>query len=78
MSGVRLTAVYIISWATLATLIGAGGLGQLIYGGLSVYDKPLIFASAITTMALTIFVDLLLGVLEKGLTKKTTHEEGAK
>ncbi|MBR2570474.1 MAG: ABC transporter permease, partial [Paenibacillus sp.] len=34
MSGVRITTVYIISWATLATLIGAGGLGQLIVSGL--------------------------------------------
>jgi osmoprotectant transport system permease protein len=75
MSGIRLTTIYIISWATLATLIGAGGLGELIYGGLSVYDKPLIFASAITTMILAIVIDFLLGSLEKFLTKQTTSKE---
>lgn len=75
MSGIRLTTIYIISWATLATLIGAGGLGELIYGGLSVYDKPLIFASSITTMILAIIIDFLLGVLEKFLTKQTTSRE---
>ncbi|MXQ53486.1 ABC transporter permease [Shimazuella alba] len=75
MSGIRLTTIYIISWATLATLIGAGGLGELIYGGLSVYDKPLIFASSITTMILAIVIDFLLGALEKFLTKQTTSRE---
>lgn len=72
MSGIRLTAIYIISWATLATLIGAGGLGELIYGGLSVYDKPLIFASAITTMLLAIVIDFLLSLLEKAFSQQTT------
>src|SRR5699024_8755096 len=33
MSGVRLTMVYLINWATLAGIIGAGGLGELIIGG---------------------------------------------
>src|SRR5690606_15458194 len=50
MSGIRLTTVYIINWATLATLIGAGGLGQPIISGLGVYDKPLILAAAILSM----------------------------
>ncbi|WP_153945090.1 ABC transporter permease subunit, partial [Acinetobacter baumannii] len=70
MSGIRLTTVYIISWATLATLIGAGGLGELIVGGLSVYDKPLIFASAFFAMALALLVDFLLSLLEKRMTKR--------
>jgi len=30
ISGIRMTSVYIISWATLAALIGAGGLGDLM------------------------------------------------
>lgn len=30
MSGIRVTSVYIISWTTLAALIGAGGLGDLV------------------------------------------------
>jgi osmoprotectant transport system permease protein len=74
MSGIRLTTIYIISWATLATLIGAGGLGELIYGGLSVYDKPLILASAITAMLLAIFIDFLLSLLERALTPQTHSE----
>ncbi|MGC4377693.1 ABC transporter permease [Fictibacillus sp. Mic-4] len=74
MAGIRLTTVYIISWATLATLIGAGGLGQLIVGGLAVYDKPLIFASAVLAMVLALIIDFLLSVLEKSISKRTHTE----
>ncbi|KKI90752.1 choline ABC transporter permease [Bacillus sp. SA1-12] len=74
MSGIRLTTVYIISWATLATLIGAGGLGQLIVGGLAVYDKPLIFASALLAMVLALVMDFLLSLVEKAITKSTLSE----
>ena len=70
MSGIRLTTVYIINWATLATLIGAGGLGEPIISGLGVYDKPLIFAAAALSMLLALAADFLLGLLEKAFFKK--------
>ncbi|GAA0435586.1 ABC transporter permease [Lentibacillus halophilus] len=65
MSGIRLTTVYIINWAALATLIGAGGLGELIVSGLGVYDKPLILAAAILAMLLALVADFSLGKVEK-------------
>lgn len=34
VTGIRLAAVYLVSWATLASLIGAGGLGDLIFSGI--------------------------------------------
>ena len=64
MSGIRLTTVYIISWATLATLIGAGGLGELIIGGMGVNNKPLIFAAAIMAMVLALVVDFIFAKVE--------------
>ena len=70
MSGIRLTTVYIVNWATLATLIGAGGLGEPIISGLGVYDKPLIFAAAILSMLLALVADFLLGLVEKAFFKK--------
>lgn len=72
MSGVRLTTIYIISWATLATLIGAGGLGQLIVGGLGVYNKPLILAASLVSMALALCTDFILGKLEKRMFNSKT------
>ncbi len=69
MSGIRLTTVYIISWATLATLIGAGGLGELIIGGMGVNNKPLIFAAAFMAMILALIVDFLFARVENMFTK---------
>jgi len=75
MSGIRLTTVYIINWATLATLIGAGGLGQPIISGLGVYDKPLILAAAVLAMLLALIADFTLGLVEKVFFKKNQAQQ---
>lgn len=76
MSGIRLTTVYIINWATLAAVIGAGGLGELIIGGMGVNNKPLIFAAAVMAMALAFFANILFSQFEKLFShRKSTHEE---
>ena len=38
MAGIRLTTVYLIGWATLASYIGAGGLGDYIFSGMTLYQ----------------------------------------
>lgn len=38
ISGIRLSSVYVISWATLASYVGAGGLGDLVFNGLNLYQ----------------------------------------
>lgn len=68
MAGIRLAAVYVIAWATLASYIGAGGLGDLIFSGLNNYQPPLIFAGTIPVTILALLADWLLGLLEKKLT----------
>lgn len=75
MSGIRLTTVYIINWATLAALIGAGGLGQLIIGGMAVNNKPLILAAALLAMVLALGVDFVFARIEKTFFKRETKEE---
>ena len=42
MSGIRLSAVYVLAWATLASYIGAGGLGDYIFTGLQNYIPAMI------------------------------------
>lgn len=74
MSGIRLTTVYIINWATLAALIGAGGLGQLIIGGMGVNNKPLILAAAILAMLLALVVDFLFARIESVFSKRGKRE----
>ena len=69
VSGVRMSAVYIISWATLAALIGAGGLGDLIWMGLQSYNFDLIFAGSIPATIMALLVSFSLGLVERLVSK---------
>lgn len=70
MGGVRIATVTGIGIATIATLIGAGGLGQLIYQGIGMMNNEMIFAGAICSALLALSADLILGLVEKKLTSK--------
>ncbi|MFC6323912.1 ABC transporter permease [Companilactobacillus baiquanensis] len=71
MAGVRLSAVYVISWSTLASYIGAGGLGDFIFNGLNLYNPALIIGGTIPVSILAILTDYLLGKFEKKVTPIT-------
>ena len=68
MGGVRIAAVTCIGVATIATLIGAGGLGSLIYQGISMVNFNMIFSGAIPAALLALLTDFILGWFEKKLT----------
>lgn len=70
MGGIRISAVTSIGITTIATLIGAGGLGDFIYRGLSTYNNAMILTGAFFSAILALVVDFLLGLLEKSLTSK--------
>ncbi|EUJ24970.1 ABC transporter permease [Listeria grandensis] len=70
MAGIRLSAVYIIAWATLASYIGAGGLGDFIFNGLNLYRPDLILGGAIPVTILALLVEFFLGKLEVKITPK--------
>ena len=65
LSGVRLSAVYVISWATLASYVGAGGLGDFVFNGLNLYNANMIIAAAIAVTILALIVDFVLSRIEK-------------
>ncbi len=65
LSGIRLSAVYVISWTTLASYIGAGGLGDFIFNGLNLYQADLILGGAIPVTLLALIVDFLLNKVER-------------
>ncbi|MGE8024133.1 ABC transporter permease [Staphylococcus pasteuri] len=65
ISGIRLSSVYVISWATLASYVGAGGLGDLVFNGLNLYQPPMIISAAILVTLLALIVDMLLSLIEK-------------
>src|SRR5699024_10502813 len=68
MFGVRLATVYLIGCVTLASCIGAGGLGDYIVSGLSLYQTEFIIAGAIPVTILALFTDLFLGKVEEWVT----------
>ncbi|CAJ1225676.1 ABC transporter permease [Levilactobacillus zymae] len=70
MSGIRLSATYVIAWATLASYIGAGGLGDFIFNGLNLYRSDLILGGSIPVILLALLVDYLLGKVEFAVTPK--------
>ncbi|WP_204780324.1 ABC transporter permease [Limosilactobacillus oris] len=54
LNGIKLAIVEIIASATLATYIGAGGLGTLIFTGLGLYDVTYIVIGAVSVAALSL------------------------
>ena len=78
MAGVRMAAVQTISIATIATFIGAGGLGDLIMRGLGMYDTAIILTGAIPTALLAIIFDRLLLYLDDKLTPKGLRKKNKK
>lgn len=59
--GLRTAVTESIASATLATFIGAGGLGNEIVRGLQTDDATLLFAGALAVAALALGADALLG-----------------
>lgn len=70
MAGIRTATVLTVGIATLATFVGAGGLGDVIYRGLQSYNNSLVLAGALPVAFLAIMFDFLLKWVEKKLTPK--------
>ncbi|HEV3485376.1 MAG TPA: glycine betaine ABC transporter substrate-binding protein [Vicinamibacterales bacterium] len=70
LAGVRVAAVVGVGSATIAAAIGAGGLGQYIYRGLSMVDSTVILAGAIPAAVLALIVDGALLWLERQLSPR--------
>ena len=71
VAGVRVAAVVGVGAATIAAAIGAGGLGDFIFRGLSMTDPTVILAGAVPAALLALAVDAGLGWLERVLTPGT-------
>jgi osmoprotectant transport system permease protein len=67
MAGLRVAAVTGIGVATIAALIGAGGLGYFIFLGVQTVNTKLILLGAIPAALMALAADYGLGVLEKRL-----------
>ncbi len=70
MAGIRTATVMTIGVATLASLIGAGGLGDLIFRGIASVNPGLILTGAVPSAVLAVLFDSIFRFLERQLTPK--------
>jgi osmoprotectant transport system permease protein len=61
LAGVRTALAINVGTVPLAFLIGAGGLGELIFTGIDLMEPSMLLAGAIPTAVLAILVDYLVG-----------------
>jgi osmoprotectant transport system permease protein len=65
LAGVRVATVIGVGVATIAAAIGAGGLGQYIFRGVSMVSHSVILAGAVPAALLAVLADTALGWVER-------------
>lgn len=76
ISGLRMSTVYTVSWAVLAAMIGLGGLGELIYSGISSNNSMLILGGAIPAAIMAVLLSQLIDLLRRILIPKPMRRDG--
>src|SRR6056297_3067944 len=67
IAGIQTAAVITVGTAVISNLIGAGGLGQLIFTGLIRFDTQKILLGSILSAVIAIIIDRLFDLIEKML-----------
>jgi osmoprotectant transport system permease protein len=65
LAGLRISAVQVIATATLAAVLGAGGLGRPIIDGIAQQDDPELFMGALLVALLAIATELTFAWLQR-------------
>jgi osmoprotectant transport system permease protein len=68
MAGIRTSTVICVGVATLGGIVGAGGLGELIWLGIDRSNDALIYAGAVPAMGLALALDGFLALGERAFT----------
>lgn len=72
-AGIRTATVINVGVATLAAYIGAGGLGEFIFGGIALNNSHMILAGAIPAAILAIVFDQLLAKVQRRRQVRIAH-----
>lgn len=67
-AGLRTTTVQVVATATLAALVGGGGLGRYVVDGFALQDLTLMFAGVVCVSVLSVGTEAILAVVQKYLT----------
>lgn len=70
LAGIKTSAIWILATATLAALIGAGGLGEPIVSGLNLNDPTTLLEGAIPAALLALAIQGLFELLDRVLVPK--------
>lgn len=65
IAGLRMAAIYTVSWTVLAAMIGRGGLGTFVYQGVASNNNTLILLGAIPAAVLAILFGAAIDLLQK-------------
>jgi osmoprotectant transport system permease protein len=74
-AGVRTATVINVGVATLASYIGAGGLGEFIFGGIALDNSSMVLAGAIPAALLAVFFDQLLAYVQQRSKRTRTRQD---
>lgn len=67
MTGLRSAAVQVVATASIAAMVGLGGLGRIITAGFNTYDTAQVFAGAVLVAGLALLVEGVLVGLDRWL-----------
>ncbi|AXE78638.1 ABC transporter permease [Streptomyces atratus] len=67
MTGLRSAAVQVVATATIAAMVGQGGLGRIITAGFNTYNTPQVVAGALLVAVLALLVEVVLVGLDRML-----------
>jgi osmoprotectant transport system permease protein len=73
IAGVRTAAVEVIASATLASFVGAGGLGDFITSGVTLLNVPTLLTGAILVTLLALSTEVGLSLLERRVAPPRTN-----
>ena len=76
IGGLRMSTVYTVSWAVLASMIGLGGLGTFIYQGVQSSNNALILLGAVPAALLAFLLGGLIDLLQKHVVPKGLRKGG--
>ncbi len=79
-AGIRTATVQVVATASLAAIVGSGGLGRYVVDGFATQDTTLILAGAILTAAISLAAEGVMAVAQrvvtpKGLTAESVTDE---
>ncbi|MFJ6785068.1 ABC transporter permease [Streptomyces yangpuensis] len=73
MTGLRSGAVQVVATATIAAMVGQGGLGRIITAGFNTYNTPQVVAGALLVAALALLVEGVLVAADRLLPRAGAH-----